>query len=265
MTTITSKNKNRIDVWPESAIAQEARSGSSKALGRMTVWDSTSEARGHLSYDDGGGSSPYAVIADFKNGTYTVNGASVDVSTIFQNDDLDGDPFVPESIQPGVGYVGPDSGDNGASLAGAALAAALPSATMVFEFTLTRDLSAQQGIMAVLVYSSPSGYPTNRFNIANWTEAPDAAVLQDSVYNAAGLAHDLGLVVGLNKIAISYAVDRLSISTNGGAVMTLANPVDFDDTSNTVTPYFFSGLVMETIKVRSIVADADLPALSALS
>ncbi|MDB5555416.1 MAG: hypothetical protein JWL86_5400 [Rhizobium sp.] len=80
MTDIISKNKNRIDVWPESAIAQEARSGSSKVFGRMTVWPSSSEARGHLSYDaggDGGGSSPYVAKAINTDGSVLLSNSAI--------------------------------------------------------------------------------------------------------------------------------------------------------------------------------------------
>jgi hypothetical protein len=171
---------------------------------------------------------------------------------MFQSDDNDGG--VPASIQNGVGYVAPSSGEVGASFKGTALSHVVPESTWVLE----TDFLGNVGVTHVqaVAYDDPSLSGT--FWVADLNE--NAAFLSDT--SAHALDNGSGLPT-LNRLAFTFSPNKLSLSVNGSSTITLANP-------RVIKPIIFgtfyitNSSIIKSVTIYPPKDDADLPALSAL-
>lgn len=221
--------------------------------------DGTSEATSlptTIGTIEGGGDTPEwlpdgaIAYADFVNGHYYAGGAETTATSMFQSDTVDGDTFSPEKIESAVGYVSQADGSDTPAFSFVDTSAILPGATYVIEYENGTD-----GLMYLMEYTQDT-YSTQ------WDAQTrfDGIRLRDTATTA---TDENPLSVGLHKWALTFDAAGLGLSIDGGSVLSVS-PAVVNSPSNTVTGYFSNGVVVKSITIYPPVADADLPALSAL-
>lgn len=198
------------------------------------------------------------LVADFVNGVYTLAGAATTADALFQSDDWDGDPWTPEAIQPGVGYVGPASSSYGASFKGAALPDALANSTLVIEFTIDPAITGVG--LNVILYDDPAAAGMWQANLGVVGHGAFNTKLQAN--GSTGQLWAENYVNGVNRAAFSYSDGALVMSVNGGPTHTLAGPAQ-PNPFTTATLYFYNNIILRSVARYTLQPDADLPALSA--
>lgn len=199
--------------------------------------------------DEGGGGGAPVTKADFKNGVYLVNDATVAVTDMFKSDpDGWGSNF-------NAGDITADGYPSGAiNAAGAFLATILQGCTL--RLKIGPSLGGTFNEILVGAYDGPD------FNADKEAAATQSGIRLNNTFAA---AIDLNLETA-NTVVVVITADRLSVSVNGSEAATTAEMSDgvWGDVAE-IAFSFERSQYLESIEVLPVAADADLPALSALS
>jgi hypothetical protein len=211
-----------------------------------------------------GGSLPDGALwmINFRDGIYNDGSGDGDVTDMVADlSDPDGYPFLPEQIQPGVGYVGPGDigqpfGATGGIIIGAALTSILAGCVVLVEF-VEADVTETNPTNGVNLdfYTSP-GFDSQWSSFCQ----VNGSTIYDGTNNTKANTDDT-IANGTVKFATLFSSAAISQSVNGGEIVTNPNPgepvpidtLGFETFSDKVT----------IVSITGYSANADLQALSA--
>lgn len=200
------------------------------------------------------------IFMDFENGEFVANGDSVTIGDLFTENTNFG-TWNATSVVPATGLVGQIDGENSnATLTGAAATLLLSGATILVRFTMVDDLSDGDTNFGRLGFDMFSGsFETEYYgNVAN-------TLFHGVISDADEQVNVPGLALGEHAFAATIEDGRLSISVDGGAVLTINPALPWEVAPTSATIQAFSGVTVQSLGFYPPQDDADLPMLSALA
>ena len=245
----TSANPGLAGWLLRCAVGCEAASGTSPAGFNRDIPGYLARIRASIAAGFGG---LYPlVVTDFKNGVYSIGGASVAVTDILTQDVPNWGTFVPATdISAGVGWI------SGAPIF---LHSVLASTGMLSGFTavMTYEIvGAVPGYVSVELVDFPAYAVEQAFYTEELTSTTGHSVVTDHIITA----ENTWSGAGVHKAAFTISNARISTSTNGSAVATI-DPVNNAPTDLAMV-ISGTGLICRRIDFYAPQPDSALPGLS---